>query len=290
MKFIRGLPFIGAQYKVLLGFQSLSDGFRELYRRFPGERFVGIYELGGRPVYMIRDPELIKKISIRDFDHFVNHMTDVHEKSDPLLGKTMFIMRDQRWKDMRSTLSPAFTGSKMRLMFGLIVGVADRFCEHLRSQTTAKTTTMFELKNLFTRFTSDVIASCAFGIDTESIKDKNNEFYRTGETISQFGLILFGYNTIPAIMNFLKVRVINDRDTTFFRKLVKENIAYREKHKIVRNDMIDLLIEAKKGNLKYVSDESDDNVGFATVEESVHGRGDVKSKCSGGVVYYVHKF
>lgn len=60
------------------------------------------------PAYIIRDPELIKQIGIKDFDHFSDHPKLHTDKNNALNALT-----GQKWRDMRSTLSPAFTGSKM---------------------------------------------------------------------------------------------------------------------------------------------------------------------------------
>jgi cytochrome P450 family 9 len=97
---------------------------------------------------MILDPELIKQITIKDFDHFLNHRNQIDENIDPLFSRNLFSMDDNKWRVMRSTLrfgfrsknllknqliiawsfSPAFTGSKMRLMFQIM---ADCTLEHM---------------------------------------------------------------------------------------------------------------------------------------------------------------
>lgn len=41
------------------------------------------------PVLMVRDKDLIKKITVKDFDHFVDRMKFVDENSDPLMGKSL---------------------------------------------------------------------------------------------------------------------------------------------------------------------------------------------------------
>ena len=40
------------------------------------------------------------------------------------------------------------------------------------------------MKNLFTRFTNDAIASAAFGIEVNSLKDPKNEFYLMGKDVT----------------------------------------------------------------------------------------------------------
>lgn len=76
-----------------------------------------------KPALFIRDLELIKQVTIKDFDYFPNHDKLVNAKTDPILSMNLFSLEGEKWKDMRSTLSPAFTGSKMKAMFVLIQGM-----------------------------------------------------------------------------------------------------------------------------------------------------------------------
>jgi cytochrome P450 family 9 len=62
-------------------------------------------------VLLLRDPKLIKQLAVKDFDYFMDHRTIVSEEADNLFGKNLFSMTGQKWRDMRATLSPAFTGT-----------------------------------------------------------------------------------------------------------------------------------------------------------------------------------
>lgn len=277
VKYIRGWPLVGSMLDLILGKSSFAVLFQRFYNAFPNERIIGIYELIGGPVYIIRDPELIKQITIKDFEHFVNHRTSVGETSDSLLSRSLFMMRDQRWREMRSTLSPAFTGSKMRLMLSLVSECAQKFSSHLLTESEGKPK-VYDLKDLFTRFASDTIATSAFGLEVNSLRDRANEFFTTGVAVTNFGgaqsLKFFGYASIPAVMDFFKIKFFSDAHTKFFRDLVHGNMSYREKNNVVRHDMINLLMEAKKGNLHHNSQEdtAGKDIGFATVQESEVGK------------------
>ncbi|KPJ17677.1 Cytochrome P450 9c1 [Papilio machaon] len=113
--------------------------------------------------------------------------------------------------------------------------------------------------DLMHRYTNDVIASCAFGCQVNSVKDKENEFYRTGQslfelsTLQRTKLILAMY--FPSIAKSFGLKVFEEKDLSFFQNLVKDTMEYREKNKIERPDMIQLLIQASNGSLK--SDEAD---------------------------------
>lgn len=156
------------------------------------DRVYGIFEQR-TPLLMIRDPELIKQITIKDFDHFINHRNifGVDEEYGPhdmdnLFGSSLFSMRDSRWKDMRSTLSPAFTGSKMRQMFQLMNLVAREAVDCLKRDEIPKDGIELDMKDYCTRFTNDVIASTAFGLQVNSFKDRENRFYLSGKKMTKF--------------------------------------------------------------------------------------------------------
>ncbi|KAB0794243.1 hypothetical protein PPYR_13863 [Photinus pyralis] len=148
---------------MILQLNPMADNFRLLYDGFPGARFAGMYQLA-RPVLAIRDPELIKQITVKDFDHFIDHSQFVPEECEPLWGKNLFSLKGERWKEMRATLSPSFTSSKMKAMFNIMSECAERFVNHFRVEGSEDTVTV-EFKDIFTRFTNDVIASASFGIN-----------------------------------------------------------------------------------------------------------------------------
>lgn len=82
---------------------------------------------------LIRDPEIIKQVGVKDFDHFLDHRVKIDEVIEPMFGRNLFSLRGQKWRDMRATLSPAFTGSKMRSMFGLVTECAENLVNHLET-------------------------------------------------------------------------------------------------------------------------------------------------------------
>lgn len=45
-----------------------------------------------------------------------------------------------------------------------------------------------EMKSFFSKFASDVIATTAFGVEVDSFKDENNEFYRNGKEVITPGI------------------------------------------------------------------------------------------------------
>jgi cytochrome P450 family 9 len=74
----------------------------------------------GTTKLIVKDPTLIKLITIKDFDSFVNHNGNHGIETDRLFSKSVLNLRDQKWKDARTMLSPIYTSSKMKYMYGLL--------------------------------------------------------------------------------------------------------------------------------------------------------------------------
>lgn len=235
-------------------------------------------------MYLLRDPEMIKKVSIKDFDYFTDHVpmmpTDAEKEHHPetLFGNTLLSLRGQKWRDMRSTLSPAFTGSKMRHMFELVAECGRSLVEHFQTEAAAGRTMEHEMKETFSKVGSDLIATLAFGIKVDSLREPENVFYANGKkmlnlkslaTFVKFLLITF----VPRLMRWLKVDVLNGQSAAYFKRMILDNMEQREAHKILRNDMIQILMEVRKGTLQHQKEEKDTkDAGFATVEESQVGK------------------
>jgi cytochrome P450 family 9 len=81
-----------------------------------------------------------------------------------------------------------------------------------------------------------------------------------------------GYSTVPWLMRFFKISLFGKTVEDFFNEAVCEMMKIREEKGIVRNDMIQLLMQAKKGKLSHeTKDTKKIAEGFATVEESQMG-------------------
>lgn len=209
------------------------------------------------PIYLVRDPELFKQIAIKDFDNFQDHKSLIDTNVDKLFGNTMFMMRGQRWKDMRATLTPAFTVSKTKQMFELIRACAIDTSEFYLAET-AKTghSRVIEMQELFCRYANDVIASCAYGIKINSLEDKNNEFYAAGKRIMNFTsnmafVKLFVQRSLPWLMRSLDIQFIDKSIRTFFTQMVLDTMRVRKSQGIIRPDLIDILLRAREGSLEY---------------------------------------
>ncbi|XP_065167462.1 cytochrome P450 9e2-like [Atheta coriaria] len=245
--------------KTLFSSLNFFDFWKQFHLRTKNYRFFGGYQFG-TPILFLQDQELIKTMLVKDFDHFPNHRDFVEPSADPIWYRGLFALKGEKWRAMRATLSPSFTGSKMRAMFTLIDKAAKDYVDYYK---TGPSQFSLEFKDSFTRLSNDIIATCAFGIQVNSLKDPNNEFYLAAKEATNFGGVL---NAIKFMLSascttfkkMLKLPIFTENTRKFFSNIIKNTLKLREEQHIIRPDMIHLLMEAKKGLLKH-EDENESN-------------------------------
>lgn len=272
VKYVRGWPILGSTYRTLLGLESGAIAYQQCYEAFPNERFIGIYETFNVPTYLIRDPDLVKQLTIGDFDHFVNHRTVLEQGVDPLLDRSLFFVQDEQWRRLRAATSPNFTGSRMRAMHELIVRYTENFVATLKDIHDNDESHIYNAKVLISQYANDIIASTAFGVELNTLKNPDNEFYKVGTDITNFGFLtslkFIACLNFPGLMKALRVRLISAESMNFLRNIVTDNIEQRKTKRIARNDFIDLMVKSRDESQTTKDDADDINIGFSAVEET----------------------
>lgn len=173
----------------------------------------------------------------------------------------------------------------MRLMFKLMNQVGSQMTSSIRQQIKNGASNEFEFKELARKFTVDIIGTTAFGLEVNSFENPDNDFMRIAKKVSDFDrplvmLKLIGFFLWPKLMAFLNIKLFDAETNEFFTYAINETFKAREKEGVMRNDMIDLLIQARKGNLNHDDEiKEEDNHsqdGFAVVEEHEVGKAKVK--------------
>ncbi|XP_049549193.1 probable cytochrome P450 6a23 [Anopheles darlingi] len=246
----RGIPYLKPAF--LLGiFKGIGTTvhftpvLKEMYRTGKGKHpFSGAYMMIA-PAAVINDPELVKNIFVKDFHYFHDRGVYYNKKHDPLTAH-LFNLEGQEWRFMRNKLSPTFTSGKMKMMFPTIVAVGRQFCEFLQQTVTnGEGGSEVDLLDLMARFTTDVIGTCAFGIECNCVKDPEAEFRVMGRKINEKppgGLSAVLIMVAPNLAKKLGVRFLPRDVSEYFLRVVRETVDQRLKHGIKRNDFMDLLI------------------------------------------------
>ncbi|KAG8222560.1 hypothetical protein J437_LFUL016761 [Ladona fulva] len=256
----RGIPYV----KPSIPFGNMKDAFlakrpfhhvmHDLSKQFEGKQYGGIF-IFWQPALVVLEVDVIKDVLVRfAHSHFVDHVAGPDPKKDPLLAKTLFSSKGKRWRILRQSLSPAFSSGKMKMMYPLVkqkgIMLTEKM-EDIASQPDPKA----DMKLSFARFTTDVIASCAFGIEVNSLNEPDNQFLKMGlktiERSFRHMLDTVVILTLPSLRKITRSIFVVKEVADFFRHLVWNVVNEREEKGFKRGDFIDLLIQLKnKGSIQ----------------------------------------
>lgn len=250
----RGVPhepasFIMGNMKGVGTETTVMEPFNRTYNKFKKTTPVAGMVFFFDGVYVATDLEFIKSMFIKDFQNFNDRNMYVNEEDDPLSAH-MFSLKGKQWKDLRSKISPTFSSGKMKFMFPTIVEVSKEMVTVFANQINNQNSVV-EVRDAMSRFTLDVIGKCAFGLNTNSMKNPDDEFVKMGK--KAFGeqrhndFITNMIQSFQSTAKKLGMKIIRDDVSNFFLGIVKETVEYREKNKIEKNDFMNLLIELKNG-------------------------------------------
>jgi len=250
----RGVPY--AEPKFPYGTIQVGEGKPhlalqnlELYKKYKHQTpFVGLF-FGLKPAALAVDIEFIKNILTTDFKYFPNRGFYFNEKKEPLT-RHLFFIEGARWRSTRAKLTPTFSSGKIKFMYPTMVAVGHEFIRVLGNE--VKNSKEVDMKEFLGRFTTDIIGSCAFGLECNSLVDPEAEFRKMGRKIFAqprvSRKIAFVLTSFKGLAKFLNVGIMRKEISEFFMKNVKETVEYREKNNIYRNDFMDLLIKLKNSD------------------------------------------
>ncbi|XP_055852793.1 probable cytochrome P450 6a20 [Episyrphus balteatus] len=247
----RGIPhdepnFPAGNLKEHPKLKHMRDITSENYHKYKGTGPFGGFFFFLSPAVILYDLDLIRDVLIKDFNNFTDRGMFHNEKDDPLTANLLGL-DGAKWRQLRNKLSPTFTSGRMKFMFPTVVSVGEKLLQKFDQM--AQEDSIIEMKDILARFTVDVIGTCAFGIDCNSLNDPNAEFRRMGanaSTLKRHSKMVNGFIfSFPKLARQLRMRQIHDDIHEFFIRVVRETVEYRKKNSVERNDFLNLLIELK---------------------------------------------
>ncbi|XP_035794485.1 probable cytochrome P450 308a1 [Anopheles albimanus] len=237
------LPLFGNLLEQLTGRKHFGEIFEEMYRAFPQARWVGFYKLSNKPAIVVRDLDLVRDVMVSHFSSFNQNDFHIDETIDPLLAFNPFVQSGERWKQRRSEMTSILTMNRVRSTFPLVQQVAEEFVKYI--DRTKQENPDIEAKDLCIKYTVNVVASVAFGIDAESFTNPNAEFPRMGNalfapsfiTALRSQLALFA----PDLAKLLRVPFVPGYVDRWFRTMVRETIRQRKVEK--RHDLFQAIYD-----------------------------------------------
>lgn len=97
---------------------------------------------------MVNDPEIIRFVLVKEFSKFRDRGLYHNEKIDPLTSN-LFFLPGEKWKRLRTKLTPTFTSGKLKKIYPLLKEISDELgnivCKDL------KKSDVIEVKDLSAR-------------------------------------------------------------------------------------------------------------------------------------------
>ncbi|XP_049832421.1 cytochrome P450 6k1-like [Schistocerca gregaria] len=246
------IPF-GNMARVFLGLTRLEFIFYELYNRFRDQRCLGVY-LFSKPGLLLIDRDLIRLVLVKEFDAFSHRNVNFDEK-DPL-NYHLFNLNGGRWKRLRAKMTPAFTTGKLKMMCQTMQDCGRELVEVLEEP--AKKGQILEMREIAARFTTDIIASVGFGLESNSQRNPDAEFRRWGRKLFEFSMkkriARLMYRFFPFVAKALRLQRGDNEVFRYFQEVVHKTVEYREQHSIVRNDFLHLMMQLK--NRGFIDEQS----------------------------------
>uniref|UniRef100_A0A8C9YP11 Thromboxane-A synthase n=1 Tax=Sander lucioperca TaxID=283035 RepID=A0A8C9YP11_SANLU len=243
IKHPKPIPFLGNLLMFRQGFFNPLSDLIKTHGRVCG------YYLGRRPVVVIADPDMLRQVMVRDFSSFPNRMT-IRFATKPMTD-CLLMLRNERWKRVRSILTPSFSSAKMKEMVPLINTATNALMSNLN--VSAESGQAFDIHRCFGCFTMDVIASVAFGTQVDSQNNPDDPFVRHAQMFFSFSFfrpIMLFFLAFPFVMAPLARLIPNkrrDQMNQFFIHSIQRIIKQREEQppEQRRRDFLQLMLDAR---------------------------------------------
>lgn len=221
--------------------RHLAHRLNDLYRRH-SERAVIPFHICLAKCLVISDLTIAEDILVANFTHFKDRGMYSNETSDPL-SAILGSLNHSEWTRLRSTVSPAFTPTKIKDMFRTMRDTANKMIAKL--QWDISTGNIVEIRDFFSLFATDVIGEVAIGIDCNTLSDADDKLR---QMLRESLTVKFKYTRLaiahPKIARLLGIRKHSAERNQFFIDFVMQTIKCRRENPADRNDYMQFLIDA----------------------------------------------
>jgi hypothetical protein len=90
--FVKPLPFVGSMGPALRRKEYLPQLVIRIYRELKDHPYGGLFVFK-QPIVMLRDPELIKAITVKDFEYFMDHLSVFSEDAEPVWSRGLMNLK-----------------------------------------------------------------------------------------------------------------------------------------------------------------------------------------------------
>uniref|UniRef100_A0A8C1W7J2 unspecific monooxygenase n=1 Tax=Cyprinus carpio TaxID=7962 RepID=A0A8C1W7J2_CYPCA len=214
----RPWPFFGTFLSYTKGFFNFDMECAKKYGKV-----WGIYD-GRLPILMVTDLEMIKVIMVKEcYSTFTNRRVSL---AGPF-SDGISVVKDERWKRIRSSLSPYFTSGRLKEV--QYRPLKNKHCFYSR---------------VVAPYSLDVVTSSSFSVDIDSINNADDPFATNIKKFLKFSLfsplflILALFPSIANLLGKMGISLFSRSSMEFFYNVLKK---IKDEHNKESNGRVDFL-------------------------------------------------
>ncbi|KAL4658230.1 cytochrome P450 3A27-like isoform X2 [Arapaima gigas] len=229
----RPLPFLGSFLAYRKGFHNFDV---ECFNKYGN--IWGIFD-GRSPLLMIADRNMIKAVMVKECHTYFTNRRDGFMAGP--LSDGLSLAKDEKWRRIRSALSPVFTSGKLKEVFPIVSHCADIMMASLKKKNLEGPV---QVKDIVGPYSMDVITSASFSVDIDSINNPNDPFVSHIKKMLKFSFynpVLWIITVFPFTIPFfekLGVSLFSNSNLDFFYKALKK---IKDQHHKVHGNRVDFL-------------------------------------------------
>ncbi|CAH1401486.1 unnamed protein product [Nezara viridula] len=214
-----------------------------VYKHGKGNVCCGFFQFR-KPALLIRSPHVINLVLNQEFRIFQNkRQSDYTEGNKDPLSQHLLALNGYKWKFLRAKLTPTFTSEKLKSMFSLLEICVQNFLSYIDESKDSP----IDIMEICGKLSIDAIASCAFGLELQCLKNRNHDFIKMGKAAFRPGnwhMFKAHLRTLyPQLFKKFNIRAYGKDVNDFFCSLVSETIRRRRMSGEKRVDFIYLLMK-----------------------------------------------
>lgn len=220
--------------------KSYSAMLNFFYDKYKDEKYVGIFQ-ARRPTLMIMDLDIVKTVFSKEFQCFSDRVSVTTDTQREPLLRNLANMSGAEWKAMRHIVTPTFSSAKMKAMFPLIAACG----QTLKNVFLNEDLEQVNVPTVALRFTTDVIGSCAFGVDPGSLRNPDSPFLKMSQKMFKVDrktlLKRYCRTFFPRLFKFLNLRSYSSDVEVFFTSIINQVLSERRSG-AQRHDFLQLML------------------------------------------------